>query len=395
MLIQWALNFNQPVDESYCYQTTDAVNWQRNPVSAFNFLPGQQWQQPILLSAQRSNVILVLDCWGWKAGILNYLGQGQTILSIGSVPREITLEASGFQAVGVPLINPQANMTPCRRKCRRLTACANQKAFLNVLKYFGSSLASLACNEWINEPVQTHDLLIWDWQPGICLPGYNNCNWINEIRGYQVFAVDDNGKPIELLQSVEFGQQMAAIPVSWGPVCYGVRAYSGHPLGNNPLQFSEMVVYCPSDPVQPQTVTIDMDEWYRRKAGHYSTLNCPYDEKGRKWKSLITANTSKDGYPPLKLYPKGNQVLVGDQWTHASSGCDEHRNAKAFIHFPLDQIPPKAVIQQARLQFVQEGNIQSYDGRRRIRQTTHMRYPPVHQPTNLANTCWQTLYQLW
>ncbi len=238
MLIQWALNFHQPVDRIYCYQTTDAVNWQRNPVSAFNFLPGQQWQQPILLSAQRSNVILVLDCWGWKAGILNYLGQGQTILSIGSVPREITLEASGFQAVGVPLINPQANILPAP-KVPPPYGLREPKSVSECVKYFGSSLASLACNEWINEPVQTHDLLIWDWQPGICLPGDNYCNWINEIRGYQVFAVDDNGKPIELLQSVDLGQQLAAIPVSWGPVCYGVRAYSGHPLGNNPLRFSE------------------------------------------------------------------------------------------------------------------------------------------------------------
>ncbi len=122
-----------------------------------------------------------------------------------------------------------------------------------------------------------------------------------------------------------------------------------------------MVVHCPSDPAQPQTVTIDMDEWYSAEGWTLLDTECPYAEKGKSKVTYVT-NTSKDGHPPLKLYPKGNQVLVGDQWWHASNGCDEHRNAKALIHFPLDQIPPKAVIQQARLQFIQEGNIHSYDG---------------------------------
>jgi hypothetical protein len=59
------------------------------------------------------------------------------------------------------------------------------------------------------------------------------------------------------------------------------------------------------------------------------------------------------------MYPTGQQILVGDQWLNLSN-CDEHRNAKALIHFPLDGLPSLAVIQRATLKFVHQGNSHLY-----------------------------------
>ena len=352
-LIQWSLNYTQPVDQSYCYQSADAVNWKRVPAQNFTFNPGQQWQQPVLLNAQQTSTILILDCWGWQGGVLKYLGQGQTIVSVNDIPKEITMRAGGFEAVGVPLIDIDPIAFAIRQEKKEVPAPYNLRVTYSISeceKYHGNHAAKLNCEKFLSTNQHVRDVLVWDWKKGLCAFG-EYCKWVNDIRGFQIYQVDKKGKPIRLLQTLQDGRQNAAIPLSFGAKCYGVQAFSGSPLGPNatPIRFSSMDVFCLPDSPNLQTVTLEMDDWISGSGATWTSF-----KDGSIWDYFSSSGVCiiYGGSAPGYMLPKGNQIVVGTEWIWNRDNCySRHNNGKAAIHFPISDIPAYAKIKRAALKF--------------------------------------------
>ena len=335
MLIQWTLTTFEPVDQSYCYQSTDGQNWQRSPAQNFNFYAGNQWLQPIMASPTTATVNLFLDCWAWKGGTLTYLGQVQRRVALEDPPSQLTLEAAGFIAQGFPMIKPIAQEYPASEKLPAPFALRAPSSVNECAAHHGHLLAGLVCKQLMTSPVQNYHLMIWEWQPDNCIPG-TECDSLYGNLGFQLFTVDSYGQPSKPLKRIQTsGQQLSAVPVPWGPVCYGLRAYASNPHKGIPTSiYSDIVTYCPSSPPTPQKMIVTPADWL---------------SMDNAW--LVSGCGGDGPHPPYAL--QGTQILAGYIKVILDK-CHKESEATAIVSIPLVDLPTNAVIQRAELQFVQE-----------------------------------------
>ena len=353
MLIQWTLTTFEPVDQSYCYQSTDGQNWQRSPSQNFNFYAGNQWLQPIMASPTTATVNLFLDCWAWKGGTLTYLGQVQRRVALEDPPSQLTLEAAGFIAQGFPMIKPIAQEYPASEKLPAPFALRAPSSVNECAAHHGHLLAGLVCKQLMTSPVQNYHLMIWEWEPKTSCTLKGCVKWVDEIAGYQLFELGLVNPTLRQIKVIKPGQQVTAVPIPATPVCYALRAYAQDPP-ENPFLASKMVFFCPPPPPPPKKLVLEMDEWLSAQGTTYILSACG-EKVGNKY--IVYG---EGPFRPESLFPRGTEILVGDQWVNRDK-CTSHQNGYAMIHFDVEELPPDAIIHQATLKWKQVDGVHQND----------------------------------
>lgn len=330
-LITWELKLTGPVDKSYCYLSNGSGTWDKMPKQPFEFFGGlENLYTQVFDVTQPSELTIQAQCWGWLAGALKYLGQGET-KSAAQGP--IQISGDGFQLVGMPQW-PEAN-TPQAKEIKEQVpapyALRQPKDEADCTAHAAPIVGPFICKTLMSATVTQYRLLEWEWQPG--LPGTGL--WINDIAGYELYEIlPDSGAPPKYLKSVKpLGARAAAVPVPWGLRCYGVKAYAEGPQYGGKVE-SEMATFCPGQPPATQKVTQSPSHWMTT-GGAWISENCNVSEI----KPLASAAGSTQA-----------RITVGS-WVEDYGNCYEEGDAYGAVKFPAPPLPNGAVIQQATLKF--------------------------------------------
>ncbi|KAA3644797.1 MAG: LysM peptidoglycan-binding domain-containing protein [Chloroflexi bacterium] len=333
VLIQWTFTPKEPVDQLYCYQSIGDGVWQRVPQEPFSFMPGLEWLQTLILKDQETTLSLMLDCWGWQAGILKYLGQGQTNVDLKQLPVEISISGNGFDVSGLPQMKPLVGPPPggdaevpapfALREAASVSECAD---------HFGNVWAALVCNELMNAWVKQYYMLVWEWQPQFCIPG-SDCKWINDIDGYYVYEVDPETSQLISPHNVPNPSQKAlAVSLPWGARCYAIKAYAENPqIGHVD---SKAYGFCPGgqNDLAPQKLILTPEDWLSTQVDRIDVGGCS---------NYGTANI---------MEPQGTQIVAG-VFSLNTFGCWRQDDTTAGVKFNMPDLISGAVIQQATLRF--------------------------------------------
>jgi LysM repeat protein len=351
-MVHWQIQMKDSVDQAYCYQSNGDGTWKRMPADPFSFFPGQaDGYQALLLTGESNKETLSLECWGWAGGVLKYLGKGQTSFETFQPPDQLTIDATGFQAAGIPQGSPQMKTlggspppggenleVPAPYALREATSvydCASH--------YGGNFWANQVCDKLINGPIQEYYTLVWDWQPvnTTCWPG-NPCKQIvNKIDGFKIYEIDQ-GKYNLLKDIPNPDQKVTAIPIPWGARCYVVHAYANVPLvGVMNSLFSQ--IFCPGQQPTPQKMILKPTNLITT-TDNFIVGKC--------------SGTGGLGGENVNMSDASNEILVGlDEWVDPPnvSDCVDQHNYAGGIKFDLNAIPKssggKPLIVKATLRF--------------------------------------------
>ncbi|MDP1546378.1 MAG: Ig-like domain-containing protein [Anaerolineales bacterium] len=334
LFISWKFTPTGPVDKSYCYTSTGNGVWDKVPKDPFNFIAGgiNTYTQffDVIPSQQ---LTLQMQCWGWLGGVLKYLGQGETKFDVQQLPQEVKISGENFVLVGAPEISPDAGggggvVKPpfALRETKDAAECTTHGHPL---------LASFICDTLLNAPVKEYIVLVWEWQPEVCWPGF--CKYeINEIDGYMIYQLDSitQASSYFLKEIKNPGQKVTAVPLPWGAKCYGVTAIAGG-------QESEMAIYCPGVVPETKKAVLTPTDWLTANGLDFESGDC--DNYGQADSYLL--QNQKDGF--------GNQpgqILVGA--IVVDTECFKDILYSGAIKFdPAKSLPPNAVVQSAVLTF--------------------------------------------
>ena len=327
--MHWKFQTTQAMDKYYCYQSSGDGFWNRIPSDPFTFFEGQngEYQQLGPFSGNQENQ-LQMQCWGWQGGILKYLGQGETKISLSQQPNEVAVVGDGFVVTGIPGFKPKPEKLMgggqptvpapfAMREPENPTDCAS---------HYGNAVAALICDNLMNAPVKEYILLEWEWVPKTCWP-VGKCVWINDIDGYYIYEIDPFTNSQKYVKDVNNPDKKAtALPLPWGDRCYGVKAYAenlevGHVV-------SAMTTFCPDQPPEPQKTVLNPSDWLSVDA-------------------LLFDLCSTYGAAPVFM-PTGGQIVTGSYLTNEPL-CFIKRGGASAVKFNMPLIPEKAVIQKAFL----------------------------------------------
>jgi len=316
-LITWQFISLEPVDKSYCYTSTGNGIWEKMPGKPFDFFQGTSnlYTQFDLMFAGQVSVIQ-MQCWGWQAGVLKFLGQGEASFDLSQPSYQLVVNGPGFQLIGSPQIP-----VPEEKSIGGLTKTIPPPFALRApadaadcTAHGNPFLAPFICNTLMNAPVKEYLILEWEWQPKTNLPGEDK--WLNAIDGYRLYEIDPVSKAEIYLKDISnLNQKVAAVPIPWSPRCYGVRAFVNDPV----IEPSEMMTFCPGDMITPQKITLAPIHWLTLGESNYM------------WESV--------GYPP-------DGVFSG-----AVRSGSVHNRAYAAVKFESPTLPPGAVVQKVMLKF--------------------------------------------
>jgi len=335
--VKWKIKITEPVDKSYCYLSTGKSVWEKIPKDPFNYFFGQENFYTQLIPYE-NKLDIQAQCWGWAGGVLKYLGQGETFFDTVQPTNPVMISAEHFEFTGFPQLpdntggGPNGVVTPpyALREPGSASECSSHG---NPL------LAPLICDTLLNAKGKEYKVLMWEWKPEVCWPGY--CKYeINEIDRYMVYELDSaSPSSSHFLKEVDNpNQKVTAIPLPWGAACYGVTALSKG-------QESEMATYCPGLEPGVEKITLKaIQSWVTSSDALYSACN------------LVDI-------PRFGIVPKGfggstGQVVVGtDKFEKsgnplAGNNCYSDAYINAGIKIQLaPALPAKSIIQKAVLRF--------------------------------------------
>ncbi len=343
--IKWTFTATEPVDKSYCYESSGNGKWQRIPQVPFQFFPGQaQNFQSQLLTADKTAVQLTLDCWGWQEDVLKYLGEGQSKVEVEHPPQQITIIGANFKVVGAPqsqtppmhTLGASCNTGSCvlsppqgLRQTTSLYECETHQDSL-----WGNAI----CKDIVNDPHITWDILIWEWNaPSGCWPG-QPCPWIDKIDGYQLYLVDSQNNTSTLVKTInDPNLKIAAFDsFPWAGQCYAVRAFANT---SNGTIYSKFDNFC-NQSASPKTLDLIPDHVLTTVL--YWTFGCGF-------------NQGTGGANVQQGFDYTKEILVGDDGdTGVSVDCDLlMHNYDGGAHFNVTPLPENASFQKATLSFDQ------------------------------------------
>lgn len=335
--IKWKIKINQTVNKSYCYVSTVDGVWEKIPKGPFTYFYGQEnYYTQLIPNTGQSN--LQMQCWGWVGGTLKYLGQGQGQIDPAKAQGEVTIDGGGFIIIGFFKIPdyPPIKTTGGNNSVTPPFAVREASNVEECLAHGDPIVAGFLCAPLVNAKVKQNIVLIWEWNPEVCAPGF--CKYgVNTIKGYGVYEIDPATKKHALIADVKSSAMRVAFPpLPWGPKCYGVEAYVDYPGS----QVSEMITYCPGSPPQAQKITLTPTDWLTAKGLDFASGDC--DDYGLA-DSYLLENQSGFGNQP-------GQVLVGD--ILVDTDCVKFIGYSAGVKFlPEKSLPPNAVVQKAVLTF--------------------------------------------
>jgi hypothetical protein len=333
------------VDKSYCYTSTGDGIWEKMPKESFEFFAGEvSFYTQVSFDFVNQYGVIQMQCWGWLGGVLKYLGQGETSFDAENPPSQVAIVGDGFELVGVPEIPPDsgggsATIPPpyALREPSDSAECTTHGHPLFV---------PFICDTLMNQFPKEYAILVWEWAPENCWPGY--CKYdVTEIEGYHIYEIDPITKaPTYLKQIVGANNKVTAVPLSWGPKCYGVDAYIDSGVGT-----SEIATFCPGIE-NADMVTLKMITNWVTSEDKLSTEGC----------SAGFQVNSKPGLG-LNIIPTGfgtkpGEVFVGaykfdlSGGVLAGSNCYEDSYFNAGVKFDLSTaLPANAVVEKAVLRF--------------------------------------------
>ncbi|NPV75091.1 MAG: hypothetical protein HPY59_01825 [Anaerolineae bacterium] len=335
------INFvlKENVDKTYCYWF-GGNKWQRIPAEDFDFFgkfDDISKGIPLEIGAEKpATQQILLDCWGWSDGALKYLGQGQANFDVNQPPKEIILDASGFHAAGIPALKPLKDDGESPAELKNLVvpppfALREPENTAECASHGFPVGGQLVCDQLLNSKVKQYITLVWEWKPGACWAG--ECKWWNNIDGFHIYKVDAITKNTTPVKTIANSKQMVtAIPLSWGSVCYAVRAFANHPSAGELL--SAPVSYCPGQLPAPKKIILQPIDWLTT-ADDWIYDGC--EDTGQAW--------------PWK--PLGIEVVVGGLEVNSDDCGLQSRSAGAVLFdIPAMKLSqPLAVIQKATLLF--------------------------------------------
>jgi hypothetical protein len=336
--VTWKFTPVESVDKSYCYTSTGNGIWEKIPKPPFDFLNDFNAYTQFGLIFPNQKGVIQMQCWGWLGGVLKYLGQGETQFDLQKPPNDIEINGGGFVMTGIPDIPPDngggggGGGGGVVKPPFALREAANGG---DCTAYGHPLLAPFICNTLLNAPIKEYTILVWEWQPEICLPGF--CKYeINQIDGYMVYEFGPlTPASTYFLKEVDnFNQKVTAIPLPWETKCYGVTALAGG-------QESEMVTYCPGVSPASQKITLTPTDWLTANGLDFESGDC--DNYGQADSYLYQNQLDGFGNQP-------GQVLVGA--ILVDTDCFKDLLYSAGVKFlPEKSLPPNAVVQNAVLTF--------------------------------------------
>lgn len=335
--IEWNIKFTQPVNQSYCYTSTGDGKWEKMPKDPFTFFDGVDVIYTQVISAAE-NVVVQVDCWGWLAGVLKYLGQGQAQFSAIQPPGEVTISGEGFIINGIPKFPPIKEEqflaggleVPPPFALRKSTDEADCTAHGHPI------LAPFICKDLMKKP--GYLVLEWEWTPKFCAPWDINCKWYDTIDGYRLYEIDPATKKKTFISEIKpQASKIAAVQVPWVQKCYGVEAFTTSSI---PIS-SEMVTYCPGQLYKMEHVVLTPTHWLTTGGEWIQNGDC--DEYG-----------GLDYYESVNQKGFGNQVgqvLVGSYLVD-DDDCYREGYYWGGVQFDLKAgLPFEIAIQKAELSF--------------------------------------------
>jgi len=343
--MHWHLMTTETMEKYYCYQSSGDGIWQRIPADPFTFFDGQNGDYDQLGPFNSDKEIqLQMQCWGWQAESLKYLGEGVKKVSLEQPPAEVVIEGGGFVITGMPDFKPKPEKllgggeltVPAPYALREASAAAE------CVSHYGNPLAGLVCNGLLNAQVKEYYTLVWEWQPKTCWPG-GNCVWVNDIDGYYIYEIDPMTNSQTYLKEVNKpNQKVTAVPLPWGYRCYGVKAYAEGPeLGGQIV--SEMETYCPGEPPKPEKIVLSPSNWLTAGGQWIQSGDC--DTYGGLESYAVYQNGGL-------LDSNAGQVLVGSYIVDDNNqDCFRQGDYSGAVKFAIPILQPGAVFQKAVLKF--------------------------------------------
>lgn len=335
ILVTWQFKPTQAVDKSYCYASGGNGVWEKIPKEPFEFFTGEgNFYTQVSFDFATQYGLIQAQCWGWLGGTLKYLGQGQTSFDAQKPPDQLTVVGDGFVLAGAPEIPADAGggapiMPPFGLR--------EPKDSADCTAHGHPLIAPFICDTLMNQNPKQYLILEWEWTPETCWPG--NCQYDSstEVEGYHIYEVDPVTQTTIYLKQVQgVNNKATAIPLSWGPKCYGVDAYTA-----SGIQTSEIAVYCPGQPPASKEIILTPTDWLTAKGMDFESGDC--DDYGKADTYLLKNQTDGFGNQP-------GQVLVGD--FILDTDCFKSVNYSAAVKFlPEKSLPPNAVVQSAVLTF--------------------------------------------
>ena len=336
-VISWHLETTQPVDKSYCYNSTGDGVWKKMPQDPFDFFEGAQANYlQADYTFNEKGAVIQMQCWGWLGGVLKYLGQGETSFDAKQLPGEVIVNGSGFVLVGVPEYTFMDEPGGTTQKVPPPFALRVPASTSECASHGDPFLALFICDTLLNGAQTQYLVLEWEWIPKFCWGG--NCPWFDQIDGYNLYQVDPLTKAETLLKMItNSSQKVTAIPVTWGSPCYGVRAFL---YGVN-VDNSEITIYCPGQVLTPKQVTVKPSDWLTTGGGWIED-GC---ENAGELDYYLDAN-QQSGYGSSP-----GEILTGS-WIADRDDCYAEGNYSGGVKFGLQNVlSPDAVIQKAVLRF--------------------------------------------
>ena len=357
------LTFTQKIDKAYCYVAINGGKWTRVPPapSAFIFPDknGAFDVSPWINQLPPGDVTLEIECWGWQADALVYLGKTvQTFKSNQKGPVQVAVDKLKFtgELDNLPILKP---LTGSNQKIwlappTDLKVTGNGKVCTDhmpgPLVVFGGAVI---CQEAIKD---NYAILVWNWQPGFCPLG-EGCVLAGKPDGYRVYR---ESFPAGYLFKQVQGDQLTvamfpwpappwALPANATPIqkikyqlettrCYMVRAYKKTAEGI--IESEDSKKLCLGD--------VKMSKFTQLK---------PSDSLSRFRRKYENCDTDFGLAPSANFIPG----LVRAGYEHSTAHCDYwnvvHRGA---VWFDLSGVPVPIV--SAALKYKFAGGIDNLAG---------------------------------
>jgi hypothetical protein len=191
--------------------------------------------------------------------------------------------------------------------------------------------------------------LVWEWEPGGCWPGAQDCVAITDIDGFRLYEVGSGYEPPVLIQTnTDPGLMVFAVPPQWPkldgtPHCYVVRAYADTFMGGIESANSNVACLTQTGVSGVETVTL-------QPAAMGTVTETYYPDCGGA--SLNTAGAGGESAGP-------NEILVGYDGGQLSDGCFVRHWYEGAVRFDLSSIGQRSLL-NATLRYQRSDSSYSY-----------------------------------
>jgi LysM repeat protein len=264
------------VNQSYCYYSTKAGEWQRFPSQEFEFIKPGKDNFGLNMMIVDPPPVVVMECWGFGGGSLLYLGKAEKQLS--ADPVTLVGEKFSFTTPSLPMLKssdgPQENV----QTGNEISNLINKKvpAPINLReaedpKVCDQHISGYGCQPLMNKQIKEEYLLIWDWVEGTCWGPEENCPWLkNDYPKFNLYMVNN---PVPVSGTYDTG---IVTPLPWGYQCFYVTASVDTAIGE--IESAPSNTYCPNQKNPPKVMVLKPTNIItQRQASLYQCLTPPKD----------------------------------------------------------------------------------------------------------------------